>query len=167
MDHIGSNEQFGTFYMHPAEEENYRKYGKGGRLIPIKGGDELNLGSRKLRIIHLPGHTAGSVAVLDIDARVLISGDPVQKHGRIFMFGSHRNMADYIRSLAKLEAMKSDFDELWPSHADMPIKPDMISALLDGAKRVAEGVVTGTPEEFHGQRIVAYDLGFTVLLCDE
>lgn len=167
MDHIGSNEQFEAFYMHPAEEENYRRYGKGGRLMPIQDGDELELGGRKLRIIHLPGHTAGSVAVLDIDARVLISGDPVQEHGRIFMFGSHRNMDDYIESLGRLDTITSDFEELWPSHADIPIKPDIIGRLLDGAKRVAEGGATGKPEEFHGQKIVAYDLGFTVLLCDE
>ena len=166
MDHIGSNGQFGTFYMHPAEEENYRKYGKGGRLIPIYDGDELDLGDRKLRVIHLPGHTAGSVAVLDIAARVLISGDPVQEHGRIFMFGPHRNMNDYISSLERLNAMTSDFDELWPSHADIPIKPDAIGRVLDGAKSIVKGDAAGTPEEFHGQRIAAYDLGFTVLLCD-
>ena len=108
MDHIGSNEQFDSFYMHPAEETNYRRSGKGGRLIPVQDGDELDLGNRKLRIIHLPGHTPGSIAVLDIASRVLISGDPVQEHGRIFMFGDQRNLNDYRRSLEKLEQMAEE-----------------------------------------------------------
>lgn len=166
MDHIGSNEQFDSFYMHPAEETNYRRSGKGGRLIPVQDGDELDLGNRKLKIIHLPGHTPGSIAVLDTASRVLISGDPVQEHGRIFMFGDQRNMRDYIHSLERLEQMSGDFDELWPSHADLPVKPDTIGRLIDGAGKVMNGEISGTAEELFGMKITAYDLGFTVLLCD-
>ena len=65
-DHIGSNEQFDAFYMHPAEEPVYRRSGKPGTILPVREGDALNLGDRELRIIHLPGHTPGSIAVLDV-----------------------------------------------------------------------------------------------------
>ena len=167
MDHVGSNEQFESFYMHPAEEESYRNSGKRGRLIPVQDGDELDLGDRKLRIVHLPGHTPGSIAVLDLGNRVLISGDLVQEHGRIFMFGANRNMQDYIQSLEKLEKMTGEFDELWPSHADIPIRPDVIGRLRDGAEKVLRKEIAGTVEECFGRKITAYDLGFTVLLCDE
>ena len=166
MDHIGSNGQFASFYMHPAEEENYRQAGRNGEILPVADGDELDLGNRRLRIIHLPGHTEGSIAVLDVDARVLISGDPVQEHGRIFMFGEHRDMKEYISSLEKLEEM-NDFDELWPSHADIPISPDVIGKLLEGARKVMNGEITGTIGSFHGMQFKVYDLGFTALLGDE
>ena len=128
MDHTGSNDQFASFYMHPAEEPGYRSSGKSGQLIPVQDQDELDLGGRKLRIIHIPGHTPGSTAVLDVDRRVLISGDPVQEHGRIFMFGENK--------------------------------------LIDGTKKVLRREVAGRTEELFGRKIVAYDLGFTVLLCD-
>ena len=166
MDHVGGNAQFEAFYMHPAEEANYRRGGRAGELVPIQDGDVLDLGGRALRILHLPGHTPGSVAVLDVNHRVLISGDPIQEHGRIFMFGPHRDMAAYIRSLERLETFAGDFDEIWPSHADLPIPPEAIRRLRDGAKAVLAGEVEGRAEEMHGQRIVAYDLGFATLLCD-
>ena len=166
IDHIGSIEQFASFYMHPAEAANYAKAGE-GRLIPVEDNDELDLGERVLRIIHLPGHTPGSIAVLDKSSRVLISGDPVQEHGRIFMFGENRNMDDYLNSLEKLNSMSSDFDELWPSHADIPIRPEVISKLIEGTKKIMRREIDGTEEEFFGHRIRAYDLGFAVLLCDE
>lgn len=166
MDHVGSNEEFSTFYMHPADEPHYRRSGKSGQLVPVLDGDKIDLGGRKLKIIHLSGHTPGSIAVLDINHRVLISGDPIQEHGRIFMFGEHRNMQDYIRSLEKLEPMASDFDEIWPSHADLPIYPGVIRKLHDGAQKIVNGEITGKKEEFHGRTITMYDLGFTVLLCD-
>ncbi len=37
-DHIGSNEQFESFYMHPSEEPVYRRSGKRGSIIPIHEG---------------------------------------------------------------------------------------------------------------------------------
>ena len=165
-DHIGSNGQFESFYMHPAEEANYRRWGGKGELLPIAEGDSLDLGGRELRIIHLPGHTPGSVAVLDVENRALISGDPIQEHGRIFMFGAHRDMNAYIESLAHLERYAGEFDELWPSHADIPIGTDVIGRLREGARAVLAGEIEGHPEEMHGQSIVAYDLGFATLLCD-
>ena len=165
-DHIGSNEQFESFYIHPAEEPLYRSSGKEGRIIPIKDGDTINLGNREMKIIDLPGHTPGSIAVLDVAARVLISGDPIQRNGRIFMFGPHRNMNMYIESLEQLEKRKPEFDEIWPSHADIPIDTDTIKMLHDGAQDILAGKVTGNPEEMFGNKIVAYDLGFCTILCD-
>ena len=165
-DHIGSNEQFESFYMHPAEEAHYRRSGRGGTIVPVKEGDTLDLGGRELRIVDLPGHTPGSIAVLDVRNRVLISGDPVQEHGRIFMFGAHRNMENYIRSLEHLEAFTDQFDEIWPSHADIPISPSLIRKLHDGAVDVLNGKVPGYPADAHGTIVVAHDLGFCTLLCD-
>ena len=166
-DHIGSNEQFDAFYMHPAEEPVYRRSGKPGTVIPIREGDSLDLGERELRIIHLPGHTPGSIAVLDVQNRVLISGDPIQAHGHVFMFGDHRNMVDYIASLERLEGFADQFDEIWPSHADIPVSPAVIPKLRDGAQAVLDGAIQGKPAERFGQRIVVYDLGFCTLLCGQ
>ena len=166
-DHIGSNEQFESFYMHPAEEPIYRRSGKAGTIIPVKEGDSIDLGHRELRIIELPGHTPGSIAILDMEHRVLISGDPIQEHGGIFMFGDHRDMRKYISSLEQLEKKKSEFDEIWPSHADIPISPETIEKLHDGAQNVLAGKVQGKKTEMHGKSIVEYDLGFSKLLWDE
>ena len=165
-DHIGSNGEFASFCMHPDEEAVYRRGGRPGVILPVRDGDSLDLGGRELRIIHLPGHTPGSIAVLDVKNRVLISGDPIQAHGRIFMFGPHRDLEAYLRSLERLAEFTDFFDEIWPSHADIPLAPSVIQRLRDGAQAVLEGKISGTPTELHGCRITAYDLGFCTLLCD-
>ena len=166
MDHIGSNPQFESFYMHPAEESAYREHGTGGRILPVTDGDVLELGDRPLEIIHLPGHTPGSIGVLDRKARVLISGDPIQEHGRIFMFGEHRNMRDYITSMERLETMKDRFDEIWPSHGDLPVPPERIGQLIQGAREVMDGRIPGKSVDLFGKQVTAFDLGFCTLLCD-
>ena len=59
------------------------------------------------------------------------------------------------------------FDEIWPSHADIPVSPEMIEKLHDGAKDILAGKVQGKETEFHGNRIIVYDLGFDILLCNQ
>ena len=164
-DHIGSNEEFESFYMHPAEEPVYRRSGKPGTVLPVLDGDVIDLGERELEIIHLPGHTPGSIAVLDRNSRALFSGDPIQQNGHVFMFGDHRNLEDYAASLGHLESFADRFDEIWPSHGDCPISPDLIGRLRDGARDILAGKIAGRPTDFHGNRIVVYDLGFCSLLC--
>ena len=164
-DHVACNGQFESFYMHPAEEPNYRRGDRPGTILPVQEGDVLDLGGRPLEIIHIPGHTPGSIALLDIADRVLISGDPVQD-GRIFMFGPFRNMENYIRSLEHLQNWAGRFDEVWPSHASFPVSPELIGKLHDGAQDILAGKVSCSPEELYGKRILAFDLGFATFLCD-
>ena len=166
-DHIGSNAQFDAFYMSPAEAVNYYHTRQGrGEILPIWDGDELDLGDRKLRMVEMPGHTPGSLAVIDLKYRRAFTGDPIQRHGRIFMFGIHREMHAYRLSLKKLYGHVADFDEIYPSHADAPIAPDIILDLWDAAGRIMEGKIEGHDEEMHGTPITAYDVGFTTFLCD-
>ncbi len=164
-DHVAGNAQFESFFMHPEEEPNYRHGNRPGTIIPIREGDIIDLGERKLEVIHLPGHTPGSIALLDKNNRVLISGDPIQ-NGRIFMFGPFRNMGAYISSLEHLGDWIGQFDEIWPSHASIPVFPDLIAKLHDGAQEILNGKVHGQPGEIYGNKVLVYNLGFTTFLCD-
>ncbi len=168
-DHVGSNGEFEEFYMHPSEYTNF--YGKnggqsyGGRILPVWDGEVMDLGGRKLRIIALPGHTPGSIAVLDEKYRRLFSGDPVQD-GRIFMFGPAREMHAYVQSLNRLAAFAGEFDEIYPSHGTCPVYPDLIPKLAEAAERILAGGAEGKREEMFGNPVCAYDMGIATFLCD-
>lgn len=165
-DHIRSNCQFKAVYMHPSETSNYyHSQGQSGEIIPVWDKDVLDLGERELEVIHLPGHTPGSIAVLDIRRRMLFSGDPIQD-GRIFMFGIQREMHAYRHSLKKLENYMGKFDKIYPSHGTCPINPDMIGKLYDASGDILEGKVRGTDDEVFGQKITVYDMGTARFLCD-
>ena len=165
-DHVGSNDEFDWFYMNPAEGSNfYNTFRRKGEIRPVWDGDIIDLGDRPLRIIETPGHTPGSIAVLDINNRRVFSGDPVQD-GRIFMFGVQREMHAYRHSLKRLDSFKAEFDEVCPCHGTCPVKPELIMQLYDAAGDVLEGKVRGTEEEMHGTPIVAYNVGIATFLCD-
>ena len=165
-DHIGSNHEFDSFYMSLAECSNYyHGVGRGGKVIPVWDGEALDLGDRPLRIIALPGHTPGSIGVLDEKNRRIFTGDPIQD-GRIFMFGPQRDMHAYIHSLSRLERYTDLFDEIFPSHGTCPVKPALISQLKQAAEQILEGKAEGQREEMFGRPIVAYDMGGATFLCD-
>lgn len=166
IDHVGSNGEFDSFYMNPAEASNYYNTQKRtGTIIPVTDGDVIDLGGRELEIITIPGHTPGSIAVLDKNNRVLISGDPIQD-GNIFMFGVQREMHAYLLSLEKLESYRDRFDTIYPSHGSFPVKPKLIDALHEGAERILAGEAEGSDAEFHGMKIKRYDVGVAGFLCD-
>ena len=160
IDHIGSNGEFEAVYMNPAELYNYR-----GKIKPIWDGDVIDLGNRRIRVITQPGHTQGSVALLDVENRVLFSADSIQD-GSIFMFGAHRNIRAYLLSLKKMERYTDEFDKIYPSHGTLPLEPDIITKLIDGTERVMRGEAEYGTAEFHGIPVKAYDIGAAKLLCD-
>lgn len=165
-DHISGNSAFGRFYMHPAEEENYRAAGGAGTVVPLSEGQIIELGNRPLEIIEIPGHTPGSVAILDINRRVLISGDSVQD-GKIFMFGKFRNLKEYIPSMKKLLKYADRFDSIYPSHGSVPVEPGIIPKLIEDAEQILAGKAEGKPVERFGIKAVLYCFEEAGFLCDE
>ena len=61
---------------------------------------------------------------------------------------------------------RDQFDYIWPSHADIPISPDVVMKLHDGAQDILDGKFEGRATDMFGKSIVEYDLGFCTMLCD-
>ena len=164
-DHVAGNDRFSEFYMHPSEAAFYHNVQKGtGKIIPVFDGDEIDLGGRILEIIHLPGHTPGSIAVLDRNSRSLIGGDPIQENGDIYMFGAHRDMEAYVASLERLDR-RDDFDFIYPSHAKEKVSRTVIPQLIEGAKKIMNGEIKGKEENRHGNKVLSFDAGVSRFLC--
>lgn len=164
-DHISGNGAFEEFYMSPAEEDNYRDNGGKGTIIPVKDGEVIDLGDRPLRIIDNPGHTPGSIAILDVKNRVLIAGDSVQD-GNIFMFGKYRNMDTYITGLNNLAAYDGQYDEIYAMHGTFPVKPELIGKLIEGAEQVKSGSAEGKKVNMFGNDVMLYKFPYAGFLCE-
>ena len=143
-DHIASIGEFDSFYMHPSEASNYyNSRDRTGLFIPVEEGHVFDLGGREIKVIATPGHTPGSIALLDEAGRFIITGDPIQD-GNVFMFGVQREMHAYLHGLLKVKQLADKFDDILPSHGSLPVKVDIIDELYAGAVRVLEGKVQGT-----------------------
>jgi glyoxylase-like metal-dependent hydrolase (beta-lactamase superfamily II) len=70
----------------------------------LADGDLLDLGDRSLTVLHLPGHTPGSIALFDSSDGTLFSGDVVYDDVLLDCLpGSDKHQ--YVRSLRRLRAV--------------------------------------------------------------
>ena len=144
-DHIFGNKAFGPAHMHPAEFDRYhRTVGADAPVVPLWEGDVIDLGGQRFEVILIPGHTPGSIALLDPEKRIIFCGDSVQG-GLIFMAGAGRNIAGYIESMKKLKAMRGRFDKVYASHGRPDTDPDTLGELIEGAGKVWRGEIKGEP----------------------
>ncbi len=143
-DHTGCNDSFEKIVMHPAEVNYYKqKKTEVSTVIEfINDGAVIDIGTHRFEVIHIPGHTPGSIALLDREKKLLIGGDSVQT-GAIFMFGEGRDFIEYISSMQKLDKMKDGFETILASHGDLFISKDIIAELIKAAQMVVDGELEG------------------------
>jgi glyoxylase-like metal-dependent hydrolase (beta-lactamase superfamily II) len=70
----------------------------------IEDGDIVDLGDRAFEVLHLPGHTPGSVALWEEASGVLFSGDVVYD-GPLLDELPGSNIPDYVRTMKRLRQL--------------------------------------------------------------
>jgi glyoxylase-like metal-dependent hydrolase (beta-lactamase superfamily II) len=156
-DHVGNAGQFERRLMHPCEFDYYKT--KNQKIVPMEPiweNDIIDLGSYKFQVILIPGHTPGSIALLEKEKRFLIGGDSIQL-GSIFMFGNGRNFEAYRASMKKLQGRLREFDTIYASHYALSVETNTINLLYEAAGRVMENKVHGKPEERFDGNIKCYE----------
>ncbi len=157
-DHISGTAQFSQFMM---TKEDYEGCGVAEKFpasqwIEICDGDVIDLGGRTLEVIAVPGHTAGSIVLLDKERRMLFAGDSLQKE-HIYLFGGHRCPEQFADALKKLMARKADYDTVLASHGVLKLCSDAAEQILADWNAVQSGAVPAKEVDMWGQKVKSYD----------
>lgn len=64
-------------------------------------GDVINLGNRELTVLHMPGHSRGSICLHDRENKLLFTGDVVYD-GHMIDWLPYSHVRDYISSCERL-----------------------------------------------------------------
>lgn len=154
-DHTSGNGSFSEVFICQEDYDAYNFAGKypGCRCLPLTDGMTMDLGGRVLEILHIPGHTPGSIAVLDRSRRTLYSGDTVQD-GTIFLFGATRRPEQLAASLEKLMARAADYDRVYPCHGSPELTSDSPAKVLADWKKVCSGKISGSPVNLFGNPVL-------------
>ncbi|XP_062399243.1 metallo-beta-lactamase domain-containing protein 2 [Sardina pilchardus] len=83
----------------------------------LQEGDVINLGDRQLNVLHMPGHSRGSICLHDAERKLLFSGDVVYD-GAMIDWLPHSHVGDYVRSCERLLAMAEldQVEQVLPGH---------------------------------------------------
>lgn len=176
VDHACGNEQFGGAYIHPldmelAVEHNGRDMRMAeldtaevpmdfdleaylalgtGELKPAGEGDTFDLGGMTLQVIHLPGHTAGSIGLWCPERKLLWVGDAMNCFVWLFL-PEAQSLNTYIASLHKAAALP--FTHMIQSHEPRPVARRKLWDYLDLAEHLdfEKGTLVPAPLGFEGE----------------
>jgi glyoxylase-like metal-dependent hydrolase (beta-lactamase superfamily II) len=115
-------------------------------LVPIRDGQIYDLGGRTLEVIALPGHSPGSICVLDRRARYLFTGDSVLA-GTIWLhLRESLPLTAFRDNLRRLQGFSGAFDHVLPAHGDiqaLPLPAAILDDLLAGVDSILAGECVG------------------------
>jgi len=116
----------------------------------IRDGHIFELGDRSLQAISVPGHTPGSVCLLDRKARLLFTGDSILAGPIWLHLDESAPLHEFHRNLLRLEEFADEFGYILPAHADLqalPLSKGYIDELVEGIGQVLGGELTGREEK--------------------
>ena len=92
--------------------ENFREWTCIPEILELRDGQEFDLGDRKIRCVHTPGHSSGSCSFIDPQSRILFSGDACNVSLRI----TDCDVETALEGLMRLKAQQADFDRNFNGH---------------------------------------------------
>ena len=147
-DHAGGNKYFDKIHAHPADFPMMGgTKGKAREIAGVQEGYVFDLGERKLTVVETPGHTPGSICLLDGEHKMFFTGDNNNSHTWMFLRES-TPLETYLRTLEKLIARSSEFDVLYPGHGDQ-YDSGHLKNLLTCGQKILKGECQGAPYQHY------------------
>ena len=153
------NENTREVWIHPDDIFLLREGFAGSPVEPmisvhsLQDGDTIELGRRAVRVIHLAGHTPGSLLFYDLMTSVLFSGDTVTRR---LLYGLHSfvPLKDFLRFAERL--LISPIEGIYSAHDRFALKKEhigtMISVLSHADLSLMESVFLPVPGRFYMYR---------------
>jgi len=122
------------------------------KVIDLEGGEILELGGCRIEVIAFPGHTLGSVVLLDEERQLLFTSDGLGS-GTLWMQLTHStSVEEYYEQLCKLEERLEGMDKLrvFPGHdcmRQLNFGLEYIQDIKILAGKIVSGEITGEATE--------------------
>lgn len=127
----------------------------------LKDGDLLDIGGYIFKVLEIPSHSVGSIALLEENMNWLFTGDvlltwEVWGHLGVGMLSPSATLREYRESIIKLSYHVNKDTSIFPSHgkrenmegySQYQLSPDIIDIYLDGIAKLIEGDWHGEPYE--------------------
>ncbi len=109
---------------------------KRAKAVPVEDGHVFNLGGRKVVVLSVPGHTRGSIALIDVMNRVMFTGDDINRSLWMQLPGctTLREWMDGGRLLLELSRVYA----AWGGHEDGRLTPETMRRTYEMVELVEE-----------------------------
>lgn len=148
VDHAGNMNYFDDIYYHPADSSLlHRVPAYPGRVHYLAEGDVFDLGNKKIEVQLMPGHTPGSVILLDRETGNCYSGDAFGSGHVWLQLRPHVSMAVYAESCRRMERLMDDgITKIYCGHYPH-VKRAFDKTYIRDMRQLAEQLSAGTAPE--------------------
>lgn len=115
---------------------------------------DIDLGGQVIQLVHVPGHSNESVAILNKSSKVVLLGDFLY-NGALFLFRND-DLSVYQQTIDHLISLLSEDYRLFGAHGDPEIEfgqlqklDDFLSCIEEGACQFTERTVWGIPAHIY------------------
>lgn len=176
MDHAGGVFEFGRCYIHPADIPMLDGrtlparvgYVRGQlppgeapeasafvpddpvEFVPLKAGDKLDLGGRALEVLHVPGHTRGSLCYLDTASGDFFAGDACNNN-TLLMMDVSATIEEYLGALLALKERQGDIRRFYLFHGPSLQDKSCIDDNIQCCRDILAGTDDRVPVDFLGR----------------
>jgi len=153
-DHAGNINYFKEIYMHPADTVLLNKSYK-GKVNFVSDGQVFDLGGKKIKVVHTPAHTPGSIILIDQEAGICYSGDSFGSGQVWLQLRPFSPMKTYVESCKKMEElMDNGITKIYCGHYPY-IKGSFNKNYVTDMRILAESLIDGTAPQAtpHGQQV--------------
>ncbi|MFY9638648.1 MAG: MBL fold metallo-hydrolase [Methanobacterium sp.] len=113
----------------------------------ISEGYIFDLGGKKIKVIECPGHTPGSICLLDKADQILFSGDSLLSKPVLMNLETSLQLSTYLKSIKHINSFSDDFKTILSGHDEKAVDPVVVQELIDGVTDIINGKITGKVEK--------------------
>ena len=113
----------------------------------ISEGYIFDLGGKKIKVIECPGHTPGSICLLDKADQILFSGDSLLSKPVLMNLETSLQLSTYLKSIKHINSFSDDFKTILSGHDEKAVDPVVVQELIDGVSDIINGKITGKIEK--------------------
>ena len=101
----------------------------------LNGGEIIDIGDRKIEILHTPGHSPGHICFWEQKRGYIFTGDLIYK-GTLFAYYPSTDPEAYLCSLETIAELPSK--RLFPGHHSLDIQPEIAVRMRDAFRELKE-----------------------------
>ncbi len=168
-DHIMQVNQFKRVYMNHKEFEIIKIFNMDidyTHFLNIKDKDIFDLGDTRLEVMEVPGHTPGSIVLLDEENKIIFSGDAVGAGYTWMHLPGCLPLSRYIESLYKLYERIKNFKKIYHGHLkeSKPLDIFYLEDLIKAVEKVIRREVIGKTYNYGNFEGLYVEFGSVVLV---
>ena len=105
----------------------------------LNQGDSIDLGGTEIKIYHTPGHSPGSISLLDQASGILFSGDAVKPKEPQYAHLPGSDLNSYATSMELLASLAPDIKGICSGHTEPFYDPSILAEMAEGFGKAVSG----------------------------